>query len=174
MIDFSDLKALELRLEALQARYESSVAPIRDRERQQQQLKSIHLYDDANRLYDELCPYYWTATAEQRATIRALFRERQYLAEIAPFDYVRKVVSELQETQDENKLRLGLTALSIEDCKLDFRDTSVALGQLYKAAEDAGINPRPYFAEVAEYSSDQKPSGGNTPMKKMLADFRIR
>jgi hypothetical protein len=60
---------------------------------------------------------------------------------------------ELADTCDDRWLRLGLAAISIDDNGTDFRDTYVALGDLYLCAVRCGMEPVPYFEEAAEISS---------------------
>ena len=59
----------------------------------------------------------------------------------------------LADTRDDRWLRLGLAAVSIDDNGTDFRDTYVALGNLYLCAVRCGMEPVPYFEEAAEISS---------------------
>jgi len=59
----------------------------------------------------------------------------------------------LADTCDDRWLRLGLAAVSIDDNGTDFRDSYVALGDLYVSAARRGIEPMPYFEEAAEISS---------------------
>ena len=59
----------------------------------------------------------------------------------------------LADTCDDRWLRLGLAAISIDDSGTDFRDTYVALGDLYLCAVRCGMEPVPYFEEAAEISS---------------------
>jgi hypothetical protein len=59
----------------------------------------------------------------------------------------------LADTCDDRWLRLGLAAISIDDNGTDFRDTYVALGDLYLCAVQCGMEPVPYFEEAAEISS---------------------
>jgi hypothetical protein len=59
----------------------------------------------------------------------------------------------LADTCDDRWLRLGLAAISIDDNGTDFRDTYVALGDLYLCAVRCGMEPVPYFEVAAEISS---------------------
>jgi hypothetical protein len=59
----------------------------------------------------------------------------------------------LADTCDDRWLRLGLAAISIDDNGTDFRDTYVALGDLYLCAVRCGMDPVPYFEVAAEISS---------------------
>jgi hypothetical protein len=65
-----------------------------------------------------------------------------------------------------------LAAISIENCARDYRDVLLALAELYVTAEEAGIKPSSDFRAVSKLSSEEKPRGGDTSMKKMLANFR--
>ena len=76
----------------------------------------------------------------------------------------------LADTCDDRWLRLGLAAVSIDDNGTDFRDTYVALGDLYVCAVRCGMDPRPYFEEVAEISSGVS-NIEQTPMRDFLLRF---
>ena len=75
----------------------------------------------------------------------------------------------LADTCDDRWLRLGLAAVSIDDNGTDFRDTYVALGDLYLCAVRCGMEPAPYYREAAEISS----SVSNTELTPMW-DFLLR
>jgi hypothetical protein len=76
----------------------------------------------------------------------------------------------LADTCDDRWLRLGLAAVSIDDNGTDFRDSYVALGDLYVCAVRCGIEPGPYFEEVAQISSGV-PNIEQTPMRDFLLRF---
>jgi hypothetical protein len=75
----------------------------------------------------------------------------------------------LADTCEDRWLRLGLTAVSIDDNGTDFRDTHVTLGTLYVCAVRCGIEPWPYFEEVAEISS-----GVSNIERTSMRDFLLR
>jgi hypothetical protein len=121
-------------------------------------------------LFDQLCPYYLEATPQERTEIRAATSDKAGVLS-ALLGYIHTSASRLQSSADGEWLRKGLAAASIENCSVDYRDVLLALAELYVAAENAGIDPKPHFAAVAELSSSDTPQGGTTPMRKMLADF---
>jgi hypothetical protein len=60
----------------------------------------------------------------------------------------------------------------MEDLQVDFRDTLVSLGELWLAASRAGIDPSPYFQEVAAISSPET-TNVDTSMREVLANFEL-
>ena len=76
----------------------------------------------------------------------------------------------LADTCDDRWLRLGLAAVSIDDNGTDFRDSYVALGDLYVCAVRCGIDPGPYVEEVAQISFGV-PNIERTPMRDFLLGF---
>ena len=80
------------------------------------------------------------------------------------------VADKLADTCDDRWLRLGLAAVSIDDNGTDFRDTYVALGDLYICAVRCGMEPGPYFEEVAEISSGD-PNTERISMRNFLLRF---
>jgi hypothetical protein len=76
----------------------------------------------------------------------------------------------LADTCDDRWLRLGLAAVSIDDNGTDFRDSYVALGNLYVCAVRCGMDPRPHFEAAAEISSGVSDIE-QTPMRDFLLRF---
>ena len=120
---------------------------------------------------DELCPAYLEASAEQRATVRAAASDKNGVLS-ALLGYTYRAARRIQSPEDEEWLLRGLAAISIENCARDYRDVLLALAELYVTAEEAGIKPGSDFGAVSRLSSAEKPRGGNTPVKEMLANFR--
>ena len=114
------------------------------------------------------CELYLRGDAALRREIRHSFNEwtavrGRVLAKAWSF------ADKLADTCDDRWLRLGLAAVSIDDNGTDFRDTYVALGDLYICAVRCGMDPRPYLEEVAEISS-----GVPTIERISTRDFLLR
>jgi len=75
----------------------------------------------------------------------------------------------LADTCDDRWLRLGLAAVSINDNGTDFRDSYLALGDLYVCAVRCAVEPGPYFEEAAEISS-----GISNVEQSSMRDFLLR
>jgi hypothetical protein len=188
-----NMAALKERLNELEERYQEWVGPInqvireciykvnrdgytpadfdRDVKRvKDKQLAEYDPYQDMHDFIDELCPAYLDAASQQRAEIRAAVSDKAGLLS-ALLGYVYGSASRIQSPSDGEWLRRGLAAASIENCAKDFRDVLLALAELYVAAEEAGIDPKPAFKAVARLSSREKPRGGMTPVRQMLANF---
>jgi hypothetical protein len=78
-------------------------------------------------------------------------------------------VGRLADTCDDRWLRLGLAAVSVDDNGTDFRDTYVALGDMYVCAVRCGIEPGPLFEQAAEISS-----GVSNIEQNSMRDFLLR
>jgi hypothetical protein len=188
-----DLDTFKRRLEELEERFQQWIEPIErvhmvsiykvnkdgytldDHEREvkqiaQSQIAQYDPYQDIHVLLDQWCPIYLGASPQQRAEIRSAVSNKEGIWS-GLINYVYRAAGRLQSPVDRQWLPLGLAAISIEDCRMDFRDTLMALAELYVAAEKAGIDPEPDFREVAELSSSQVPSGGTTPVSEMLFKF---
>ena len=85
--------------------------------------------------------------------------------------YANRAAKRIQSPEDEEWLLRGLAAISIENCARDYRDVLLALAELYVMAEEAGIKPGSDFRAVSKLSSEEKPRGGDTSVKKMLANL---
>jgi hypothetical protein len=75
----------------------------------------------------------------------------------------------LADTCDDRWLRLGLAAGSIDDNGTDYRDTYVALGDMYVCAVRRDMEPVTYFEEAAEISS-----GVSNIEQTSMRDFLLR
>lgn len=82
----------------------------------------------------------------------------------------RSYARRLSETCEARWLRLGLAAISIDDTGTDFRDSYVALGNLYVCAVRCGMEPGPYFKEAATHSSGV-PNVEQASMRDFLLSF---
>ncbi len=147
------------------ADFERDVKKIKD-----EQLARYNPYQEMYEFFDELCPAYQAATAQERAEVRAAVRDKAGVPS-ALLGYVYRAASQIQAPSDSEWLRRGLIAVSIEDCSQDFRDVLLALAELYVAAEEVGIDPRSEFRAVSRLSSREKPRGGTTPVSRMLTGF---
>lgn len=127
-------------------------------------------YQDIYRLLDDLCAVYLDTSSTRRAEIRSAVSGKEGIWS-GLINYAHRAAKRLQSPTDKEWLRLALAAISIENCDGDFRDTLMALAELYVAGERAGIDPEPYFKDVAELSSCQAPSGGTTTLRDMLSGF---
>ena len=127
-------------------------------------------YAEMYALLDLLCPRYLAAPAAERAAIRGAVGGRVGMLS-ALLGYIHRAARQIHSPADEHWLIHGLAAASIENCHRDFRDVLLALAELYVAAEAGGMDPKPAFARVAALSDSDKPAGGPTPVREMLAHF---
>jgi len=188
-----DLAALRSQLDALEAKFQEWARPInqvireccskvnrgdytqkdfaRDVERARQaQLARYNPYQEIYELLDQLCPAYLEATPETRAAARALVSDKEGLLS-ALLGYAYRAAERLRARAKGEWLLWGLAAISVENCRRDYRDVLLALKELYVAAKEAGRNPRPAFKAVSRLSSEERPTGGPIPVSTMLADF---
>ena len=63
---------------------------------------------------------------------------------------MRRVASSMGPGDDASRLRLGLAAAAILQEREDYRDIIVSLAFLHHGARRAGIDPDPFFREVAD------------------------
>lgn len=144
----------------------------------EKEIRSQHdLIDEIFCFFDENYDVYLQATDEQRRRIReAVYKSYYPSVSLSNFfidllhKYVKeRVVEELKSTGDKVWLLRGLVAISMENMGSDWRDTMDMLQTLYKSAESKGIDPEPFFAKVAELSSRDVSSGGDSAMNEFMA-----
>jgi hypothetical protein len=140
------------------------------KELQSQMLQEYDPYAEVRVVMDWLCPQYLAATDKERQQIRRLVAERRTLSMLVR-GYADELAAQITSANDSEKLRHALAAISMEDCRTDYRDTLTSLADLYVQAEQVGLSPLPHFQAVAELSSTQTPQGGDTPVAEMLKNF---
>ncbi len=145
--------------------FQNAIKEVRDK-----QTNKYNWYEEIYTFFDQLCPAYLDATAQQRAEARAAASDKNGILS-ALLGYVHQLAEQIHSPTDEKWLVNGLAAVSIENCSQDFRDVLIALAELFVSAEMAGIDPKPHFKSVAELSSDRKPRGGSTSVAEMLTKF---
>ena len=121
-------------------------------------------------LLDELIPKYLAGTDAEREGLRRAVAARRALPDRVRA-YAWSVAQRIRSPEDVELLRAGLAAMSIENCAVDYRDTLLALAELWVRAERAGIDPQRHFEAVAAVSDTHVPAGGSTPVSKTLRDF---
>ena len=125
---------------------------------------------EAADVIQELCDAYLIATPAECAAVRsALCTSPGVLNHLLGYAY--QAAQTLKTTGQREWLRRGLAALSVENCRYDYRDVLLALAELYLNAEAAGLDPRIDFAAVAVLSAPEVPQGGMTPVSRMLVEF---
>jgi hypothetical protein len=139
-----------------------------DERRQEPQYKEA-----AKKLRDilqDMCRVYLTATLDQRAGIRALINDR-----ISILFHLRglqdKASEQLHSPEDLEWLLIGLAAVSLEDRAIDYRDTYPVLAQLYIRAARSGIDPAPYFTQVASISSKERNRLRHPSASELISGF---
>jgi hypothetical protein len=132
-----------------------------------EELRATHqsLMDELNGALRELCEMYLRAQENLRARIRDAFTGQRMLL-VHLINLAGTACLSIPQGNASYWLRMALAAVSIEDNRTDFRDTIVALQYLYSAAAKAGLEPKPYFDEVAAVSSDA--------MREFLSGFARR
>jgi hypothetical protein len=117
--------------------------------------------------FRQMCLTYLEAAPKERERMRRLVSEKGgVLNRLLGLTY--QSAKRLRETADPIWLRIGLAAASLENCRFDFRDYLLALAELYVAAEEAGLDPRPEFRKVGRMSSRELPRGGERPASRMI------
>lgn len=121
-------------------------------------------------LLDDLADAYLDADNAERGAIRGAFNGKDRV--MAALDnYVSRAADQIRSGDDIQWLRRGLAAASMLDVRLDPQDTRVGLGNLYRAATTADIDPEPVFKDVAALSSDAYP-GRFGSARALLESFR--
>lgn len=109
---------------------------------------------------DRLCEVYLETGTDGRSAIRDFIASRRdqdmWLMNVC----AHWLADRVQGSEAARWLRLALAAVSIDDCGLDYRDTSLLMSKIFERAEQAGLNPRPDFEDMAERSTNRRTPGG--------------
>lgn len=128
-------------------------------------------FDELHELLDELCGIYLEVDAARRAAIRAFFDEKQRVLKYLHSYVGGRTAPLVASTGGVKWLRLGLAAGSIADRRVDYRDLLICLGELWLAAEAAGIAPARHFSAVARISNPE-PRPGEQSTRDLLRGFQ--
>ena len=122
---------------------------------------------------DELCILYLAADAAQRQELREFLITADAIAEELWQNYPQYASSQLISSGDDIWLKRGLAAISLEDLRIDYRDTLGVLAWLWRAAVvHHHIDPQPYFQFVSELSNPNEVYPGQRPTREFLSRFR--
>jgi hypothetical protein len=128
------------------------------------------LLDERDGLLDQLCESFLSASPPQREEIREFFEgKRRPLKDLE--DRAARAAFMIKSIQDVDRLRLGLAAAAINDARIDYRELSLILSGLSRAAIGAGIDPGPHFRDVAEMSSRKRTGTHPGSMRTFLLRF---
>lgn len=125
---------------------------------------------ELNAAMDELCNLYLETNNQQRAEIRAWMASAPMVLRDL-WGYIHRAAEQIRAGGGEQWLRFGLAVVSIEDLRVDYRDTLVGLGDLYRAAVEMKIDPRPSFAEIAAFSNSAPVQEDAVSTRDFIARF---
>jgi hypothetical protein len=119
---------------------------------------------------DRLSADYLQALPGERARIRARIGSHEAIFRFH-WSFCASQPDAIRGPDDTERLRLALAAVSIDDLRsTDVRAVDELLGRLWLAAERAGIEPAPVFAEVATVSN-RATGGGGAHFRERLEGF---
>jgi hypothetical protein len=161
------------------ARYEDSKAQIEFLQsctREGNKLANSPEATRLDRIVEAVCGLYRRATPAQRAMARPALPSNAGLV-LHHFAW-RMAVRALRRHSQED-VALGLTAVSIEDAKFDFRDTITSLAILHHAAERIQVDTAQLFHQAAAVSTQRTSEMivkflSRAPESKSLSSFKFR
>ena len=128
-------------------------------------------FDELHELLHELCGIYLEANPQQRTSIRGFFDHKESVLKYL-HSHIGRASRRLQSSVEVKWLRRGLAATSIADCRVDWRDLMIRLGDLSLTAREVGIRrPGYYFTAVAKLSNSIGRYGQQSTLE-LLRNFR--
>lgn len=97
--------------------------------------------------FDDLCQIYLDAPKRERWLIRDAVSGRKGVSNCL-LGYVYESAKQVRSTGNRRWLRIGLAAAAIQTGSNDYRDSLMALAELFVTAEEAGIDPNPDFEGI--------------------------
>jgi hypothetical protein len=113
-----------------------------------------------HQLLDNLGARYLVVSDQLRAEIRAQVSQLKVADGYALLRHASERSERLKADHDPRWLSLGLASVSIDDCRIDARESLAALGDLWLAARQVDLDPGPTFLRVAAMSSREPSAGG--------------
>jgi hypothetical protein len=127
-------------------------------------------YADLHDLFTQLCEAHIAGDDAQRARTRAFVAERSKRGQLL-WRFANRLVTHVRAPEHVGLVTTALAAIAIDNCSANYRDTQMSLADLFVAAEQAGVDPRPHFEQAASWATDELTSGGCESLAAMLRGF---
>jgi len=124
---------------------------------------------ELNQAIDQLCQLYLEGSQNQRDKIRSLLGNNSAVLHDL-WGYIARAAEQVRGGGGMAWLRTGLAVVAMEDLRADHHDTLHGLGELYVAAEKAGLDPQKQFTEAAALCSSESTEDGRSS-RELLANF---
>jgi hypothetical protein len=118
---------------------------------------------------DEVSDAYSRMNESEQADLRMAVAPLIGIAECL-LDYMRSCAVRLRDSANPEWLRKGLAAACLEDLG-EYRDSLLALAELYVVAEQVGIDPRAEFELAARHANTKGGRSIKSPLGPILRDF---
>jgi hypothetical protein len=125
--------------------------------------------DEVFAVFDEVCDLYARSDPPRCAIIRGVVHEREARALLE--EYLAYVSRILTQGGRPEWLERGIAAASIEDQRRDYRDWLMALGDLYRSAQVAHLDPSPVLERIGALSSPEPHAAAPTSTREALTTF---
>src|SRR5207237_9936634 len=116
---------------------------------------------DLNQAIDQLCRLYLEGSAQQREKIRVVVGNNSAVLHDL-WGYIARAAEQIRADGGVAWLRTGLAVVVMEDMRADHHDTLHGMGELYLAAEKAGLDPQKEFTQLAELCSSEVSEDGHS------------
>jgi hypothetical protein len=127
-------------------------------------------YEELHALFEQLCHAYIAGDDACRAHVREFAAERSKRGQLL-WRYANRLARRVQSPGDAALVTTALAAIAIDNCSANYRDTLMTLADLFVAAEQAGVDPRPLFEQAAAWATDEVTPGGCESLVAMLRGF---
>lgn len=125
--------------------------------------------DHLNNEIDPICDFYFTATDQDRTALRAAVGNFPSLLK-ALRQYMGWCQRRIRNADDRVYLRRALSAASLEDNRVNYKEMYLALGGLYTKCVKVGLHPSMEFVRIAYLSNTEKGKPG-VSMHDFLMNF---
>jgi hypothetical protein len=125
--------------------------------------------DLLNHEITSICDFYLTAADQDRALLRAAVVDFPNLLKTL-HQYIGWCEEHIKAADDRSYLRRALSAASLEDNRVNYKEMYLALGSLYTKCAKVGLQPSIDFVKIAYLSNAQKNKNGMS-MRDFLEAF---
>jgi hypothetical protein len=124
---------------------------------------------ELNQAIDQLCQLYLEGSQGQRDKIRSLLGNNSAVLHDL-WGYISRAAEQVRGGGGVAWLRAGLAVVAMEDLRADHHDTLHGLGELYLAADKAGLDPQKQFTDATALCSSESLKDGRSA-RELLASF---
>lgn len=134
-----------------------------------EKILSNELPEEIYSFLDQNIETYLNASDEERNQTRKVCEDTAFTEFLCKYAY--RANEQLKTSKDIIWFTRGVTAISIENFWIDFRDVIQYLHELHNTATKIGVDPHPVLQHISIASSQEIPRGGPVAVSNVLKNL---